>query len=100
MRITDFVSRQVRGVWLNALRRMNGLPARLIEIGPVSRAHTGQERRSKRATFFGNKNLNRLPVDASLNPAPQRPARSSAAQANCSHRNPQLSKKRKRVLSE
>ena len=56
--------------------------ARLVEIGPVARAHAGHQRAAKRAAFFGRQDLDGLAVDAGLDLAPQRAARAAAAQAN------------------
>ncbi len=89
LRVARLVRGEIRRIWLDALRHFDRLPACLVETGPVARAHAGHQRATKRAAFFGGQHFHRLPVNAGLNLAPQRTARTSAAQPDCADRNSQ-----------
>jgi hypothetical protein len=60
-------------VRINLLRDLDSLPARFVQVLPMSRAHAGQQRAAKRAAFFGYQNFYRVAVDAGLNLSPKRP---------------------------
>ena len=70
---------QIGAVRLDALRYFDCLRACRVEIRPMPRAHAGHQRAAERPAFFGREHFHRLPINASLNLAPQRTARASAA---------------------
>ena len=98
MHVTRLVGSQVCRVGLDTLGDLNGLPTSFVQIGPVTRADAGHERRSESASLLGGEYFDGPAVDSCLNLPPQRPARATAAQSNGADRNSKFREEGESVL--
>src|SRR6202034_2329756 len=98
LRIACLIRSLLRRIRRNALRHLDRLAAGGIEVRPVPRPDACHQRAAEGAAFFRREDFDGLAIDASLNLAPERPARSAAAEAHSADGDAELREERECVL--